>query len=653
MKIIKIEISNYRNLDGIKITFDPNINFLVGENDLGKSNLLGLLEILFNRRQFSDEDFSKATNPIRINVSVQLSEAEKGIFDDYFDITNNNIVNIHAIQNFSTMDEDIVFYWSNSPEADSVEIPGSLFRRLNYILYDSLRVSQEELTFYKGRGSGKFLSYLINEFVDQQGQFDIDSAMAPVVKAIKSVFNKMKPLKRQGLGAFTGRENSADFAARALKLNGIDGFDIQKSGSGIQFSTLIILSILERLVRLKQSKYHKQFEEERTYFTPSEYLVFREMHFQRSQEEPTTKSSTETNLEAVTSLNDNKYYIDIDSLPDESKQSLGDSIINHIKVRKSISMVLGLDEPEIHLHPYLQRSLTKYICGLFENQDADFLFILKKYFDVDAVDGQVLIASHSPSIILDNYKQIVRFCRTESVTVKSGNDLTLRAKDEKHLLMNFPYIKEAFFSKCVILVEGETELGAFPLLASKTIGDLDELGIVILPVGGKDSIPPVSELLDQFNIQNVSIIDKDDNNDTLPKYATVRGLRTTHYRDFEEELFETIYTQDNSVQILFDFLLNYGERGLDRFVNSTNLSETADRYSITKTWNTTSTQFTFNEVKASTDRNLLKAMFLSWMTKPGVKSIMTGRALGQMIDTIFIPRTLKQLFEDARTKTIS
>lgn len=653
MKITKIEISNYRNLDGVKITFDPKINFLIGENDLGKSNLLSLLEILFNRRQFSDEDFTRATDPIRIDFSIQLSEMEKGAFDDYFDITNNNIVNIYAIQQCSTMDEDIAFYWGNSSAIDTVEIPSSLFRRLNYIFYDSLRVPQDELTFYKGRGSGKFLSYLINEFIDQQGQFDIDSAMAPVAEGIKSVFNRMKPLKRQGLGVFTGRENVSDFAARALKLNGLDGFDIQKSGYGIQFSTLLILSILERLVRLKQSKHHKQFEEERAYFTTPEYSVFREMHFQRSQEEPTAKSSIETSLETVTSFNDDKYYVDIDSLPDESKQSLGDSIINHIKVRKSISMVLGLDEPEIHLHPYLQRSLTKYICGLFENQDAGFLFILKKYFDVDAVDGQVLVASHSPSIILDDYKQIVRFCRTESVTVKSGNDLILDSNAEKHLLMNFPYIKEAFFSKCVILVEGETELGAFPLLASKIIDDLDELGIVILPVGGKDSIPPVSKLLDQFNIQNVSIIDKDDGNDALPKYTSVCGLRTTLHRDFEEELFESIYAQDNNVQVLFDFLLSYGENGLGRFVKSDNLLNTADQYSIGKTWDTAKPQFTFNEVKTSTDRNLLKAMFLSWMTRSGIKSIMLGRALGQNIDATLIPDTLKQLFEDARTKAIS
>jgi len=34
MKIESIEIENYRNLGGVKLAFDPIINFLVGETNL-------------------------------------------------------------------------------------------------------------------------------------------------------------------------------------------------------------------------------------------------------------------------------------------------------------------------------------------------------------------------------------------------------------------------------------------------------------------------------------------------------------------------------------------------------------------------------------------------------------------------------------------
>lgn len=644
MQLINVVISNYRNLDGVEITFNPTINFLIGENELGKSNLLDLFDALFNRRQFSDEDFTKTDNPIRIEFALRLSEAEKGTFDDYFDPDNNNVINVSAVQEYSNLDEDISFFWTEVGSSNCIEIPNSLFRKVNYIAYDSLRTPHDELTFYKGRGSGKFLRYLINEFVDSEIQLDVAGTMAPIIEAIQSVFDRLRPLKQQGLGLYTDKEDSPDFASRILKLTGADGFDIQKSGYGIQFSTLLLLSILERLVRLKQNKRFRQFEEERTCFTREEYQVFCEMYLRDSA---TIKSI----LEPITREEDEKYHIDIEQLSVEDREKLGNKIIEHIKTRKRISMILGLDEPEIHLHPYMQRSLIKYICGLLDNQDADFLFLLKRYFDIDALDGQVLIVSHSPTVLLDRYEYIVRFYRDSGVDAISGSSLKLDPNIEKHLLLNFPCIKEAFFSKCVIVVEGETESGALPLWANKVIGDLDEHGITVICVGGDESVPLVVTLLNHFKISNVSIIDRDDSNNTDPKYTSVDGLRTTSHRDFEEELFETVCSQDTKATILFDFLEYYGDRGLSRFAESERLSKIASKYGIDQTWDTTKTQYTFEEVKGSGDINLLKAMFLSWMTgKRTGKSITLGRALGQFIDKKFIPASYQQLFEDAKDK---
>ena len=89
MQITYIKISNYRNLDGIKVTFNPRNNFLIGENELGKSNLLNLLDTLFNYQRFSTEDFSKRSVPIRIDLGLYLSEIEKGVFEDHFSPDEN------------------------------------------------------------------------------------------------------------------------------------------------------------------------------------------------------------------------------------------------------------------------------------------------------------------------------------------------------------------------------------------------------------------------------------------------------------------------------------------------------------------------------------------------------------------------------------
>ena len=60
MRIKDISVENYRNLNSATITFDESCNFIVGENNLGKSNILNLLNIIFTRRGFVYDDFNDA-----------------------------------------------------------------------------------------------------------------------------------------------------------------------------------------------------------------------------------------------------------------------------------------------------------------------------------------------------------------------------------------------------------------------------------------------------------------------------------------------------------------------------------------------------------------------------------------------------------------
>ena len=40
--------------------------------------------------------------------------------------------------------------------------------------------------------------------------------------------------------------------------------------------------------------------------------------------------------------------------------------------KKLLPLVLSVDEPEVHLHPYLQRSLIGYYKRILHNEDAEF-----------------------------------------------------------------------------------------------------------------------------------------------------------------------------------------------------------------------------------------------------------------------------------------
>jgi putative ATP-dependent endonuclease of OLD family len=143
--------------------------------------------------------------------------------------------------------------------------------------------------------------------------------------------------------------------------------------------------------------------------------------------------------------------------------------------KKVLPLILSIDEPEVHLHPYLQRSLIGYYNRILRNEDAEFLDLLKTCFDVDGIDGQLIIVTHSTDALVGDYRNLIRFYKGEEKTaVVSGyalrpiagtnNEGRIKTENEKHLIMHFPEIKEAFYAKCAILIEGETEYGCIHAL---------------------------------------------------------------------------------------------------------------------------------------------------------------------------------------------
>lgn len=77
MWIKNMKLSNFRNLSEIECNFNQKVNYLVGENNLGKSNVLDALGVIFNKFKFSEDDF--LDNEVAITI---IFEEEMGIFDD-------------------------------------------------------------------------------------------------------------------------------------------------------------------------------------------------------------------------------------------------------------------------------------------------------------------------------------------------------------------------------------------------------------------------------------------------------------------------------------------------------------------------------------------------------------------------------------------
>lgn len=568
MQIKKIEIKNYRNLDNQSVIFDDSCNFIVGENNLGKSNLLHLIHIIFTNKAFKLTDFTNVAAPIEIKLQLKLNEIEVGHFEDLFDTEDYHLINIFCRQ--ETFEDNIEFYHLET----NTFIHPSIVRCVNYIHYDSLRNPSTEINFDKGKGVGRFLSTIVSSYLKEKQLTDKDFLKEETLQALLTDINKkivkLKSFNDFKISAWT--ESDLDsLLPKVIVLKDDKGEQLAKSGYGVQFLILITLSILERIQAIKEQRKEKGIFE---------------------------KADDHT---------------------------------------KYISLVIGLDEPEIHLHPYMQRSLVKYLNNIINNKNSDFQKLVKELFDIDGFLGQIIVATHSPNIILNDYKQIIRLYPKEGKThIKSGAEITLDAQYSKQLYMQFPYIKEAFFSRCVIFVEGASEESSFIHFAASMGFDLDDAGICVIQSRGGElkTVELLMKLANKFDIPAVGIGDKDNNT-----AAVVAPLYVTDKKDYDAEIVSLL---DSGKEALLESIVHEFD-GVDAVVQSGSINKHAF-----KGYGVITAEYT-QDLKLSSiqknDATQLKAFYITFFASK--KSFTLGKLIGEKLKVEDIPPIYKTVISKA------
>lgn len=570
MKIKKLKISNFRNLNSVEIKFDDNCNFIVGENNIGKSNLLHLINTIFVRKSFMFEDFKSKDLPIEINMQLKLADQEIGHFEDLFDLDDYSLINISCIQ--STPEDYIEFFHSES----ETYISPNLIRCANFIYYDSLRNPISEINFDRGKGVGRFLTNIVKKyFADKEvnaEDFIVKDKLDELLLGINSKLSKIKAFKDYNVNATIDNEIES-MIPKLITLQDEKNESLSKTGYGVQFLLLITLSILDKLQNVIDRR--------------NEQGVFE----------------------------------------------------NPENGEKSISLILGLDEPEIHLHPYLQRSLVKYLNKIIGNQNSDFQLLINELFGISNFIGQIIIVTHSPNIILNDFKQITRFfSKDENTKIISGCNIILGEQLEKHLFLHFPFIKEAFFSRCVIFVEGDSEYGSFPFFGEKDEIDFDEFGISVIQARG-NSIIQLIQLAEHFGIPCIGI--KDSDGDTSP--TGIPNLFKTKLCDFEAELMHLVDKGQESV--LESIIVEFDSEGINRKLDAGAINKRAyKKYHFIDSQITEGLRLSQIE---KNDNSSLKAYYSTWFSIN--KSQVLGRLIGMKLEKDNIPRVYKNIIRRAKS----
>ncbi len=131
--------------------------------------------------------------------------------------------------------------------------------------------------------------------------------------------------------------------------------------------------------------------------------------------------------------------------------------------------IFCIEEPESHLHPHQQRKLAEYLINILQTQ--------------------VILTSHSPYIASEFHpNSIMRLHTNPGCPATTCNQRGVSANlGEQIRRMEYrltPLIAESYFSDCILLVEGTSEVVFYKNLAHQLEIDLDKLNISILSVEG-------------------------------------------------------------------------------------------------------------------------------------------------------------------------
>ena len=362
MKITKVTINNFRNIGGICVELNPSCNYIIGENNLGKSNFLDLLNIICTGKAFDDEDFFDPQMPIEVILTIMLDQQEWGFFGDNFNNADPQMIRISYKQRVTE-----AFPTAICLDTDD-NIPMKQIRKLNYFKYESTASPSKELKLDAKKGMGMLMNGLVDNFISQNGttSFVNTEQMEELAKYINQNFARIQGFREYKIGASIATDTS-DVVTSLFYLS--DGErKLDTTGSGVQYIAMASVSILCYIMELYKSK-SIPFEE--------------------------------------------RLYTDDN----------GDRIL---------PIILSIDEPEVHLHPYLQRSLLGYYKRILSNKDDDFRKLLKECYDIDGVLGQIIIVTHSTDALVGDYRNLIRFYRENGkISVISGASKDLHITDAK------------------------------------------------------------------------------------------------------------------------------------------------------------------------------------------------------------------------------
>ncbi|PQJ78964.1 ATP-dependent nuclease [Polaribacter porphyrae] len=197
--------------------------------------------------------------------------------------------------------------------------------------------------------------------------------------------------------------------------------------------------------------------------------------------------------------------------------------------------IIAIEEPESHLHPNAQKKL---------------------YSQINNIVGQKILSTHSSYIAGSAQLYEIRsICKnTTDTTIGKFDETGLNNEDIRKIYRQVTNTRgELFFSKLVILFEGETEEQVLPITIERYFEKSSiELGVDFIGVGGSGNYLPFIRFFEAFNIPYLIFSDNEpEAHTTVEKQIQKSNLNDisrvvflNDENDFEKELCNTGYIDE-------------------------------------------------------------------------------------------------------------